>query len=391
VFARQHVHSFVPLALLSQRPSWARIVILCQHAEMQAVNPIEVPPAMSPEPGIHPIYLRLLAVLLKQQGVKVERVLAEAGLSAEDLLQGEAAIDVATLRALVDSALRHSGSPWLGLQLGAEAQAFSHGPVGFAAIASGSLLQALEVACRFIALRAPVLRLELRRGASHTRLIVHEQADLGTARRFVLEALLVMLERLLQSISGSSLVSVQHQLPWLEPPWSRNYAAYLAGRLSFAAPRLVSRFPNVVLDSACLSADPQAFELARLECERRLQSGAAERDLASRVRRQLWHCEGNYPDAETSAARLGMSLRSFYRSLAAAGCSYRGLLDEARCARAQRLLFESDATVAAISERLGYADPSNFSRCFRRWCGKTPREFREAGRADQSLRRRLTS
>lgn len=350
---------------------------------MQAAKTIEAPSRSNPEPGIHPIYLRLLALLLRQQGVAAEPVLADAGLRAEDLQQGETAIDVARLRALIDSALRHSGSPWLGLQLGAEVQAFSHGPVGFAAIASGSLLQALEVACRFIALRAPVLRLELRRGASHTRLIVHEQTDLGDARRFVLEALLVMLERLLQSVSGSSLASVEHQLPWPEPPWSRNYAAYLAGGLRFGSPQLISRFPNALLESACLSADPQAFELARLECERRLQSGAAERDLTSRIRRQLWQCEGSYPDAKTSAARLGMSLRSLYRSLAEAGCSYRSLLDEARCSRAQRLLIEGDATVAAIAERLGYADPSNFSRCFRRWCGQTPRAFREAGRADQ--------
>lgn len=352
-------------------------------------------PEPGQEPGIHPIYLRLLAVLLRQQGVQPELVLADAGLTPEDLGQGEAAIDVATLCKLVDSALRRSGSPWLGLQLGADVQAFSHGPVGFAAIASGSLLQVLEVACRFIALRAPALRLELRRGASHTRLLVHEQSNLGSARRFVLEALLVMLERLLQGVSGGNLASVQHQLPWPEPSWSRSYSAYLSGRLSFAAPQLISRFPNALLDSTCLSADPQAFELARLECERRLQSGAAERDLASRVRRQLWLCEGSYPDAETSAARLGLSLRSFYRSLAAAGCSYRGLLDEARCSRAQRLLRESDMAVNAIAERLGYADPSNFSRSFRRWCGRTPRAFREAEQAESgpghSPRRRLTS
>lgn len=350
---------------------------------MHPVKP-QVPSVSSPEPGIHPIYLRHLAVLLKQQGVEVEQVLSGAGLSAEDLQEGEAAIDVARLKPLVDAALRHSGSPWLGLQLGAAVQAFSHGPVGYAAIASGNLLQALEVACRFIALRAPVLRLELRRGTTHTRLIVHEQSELGRARRFVLEALLVMLERLLHSMSGSSLGSVHHQLPWIEPTWSRNYTAYLAGTLSFGARKLVSHFPNVVLDSTCLSADPQAFEMARQECERRLQSGAAERDLASRVRRQLWHCEGNYPDARTSAARLGISLRGFYRSLAGAGCSYRGLLDEARYVRAQRLLRETDSTISAIAERLGYADPSNFSRCFRRWCGQTPRAFREVSRADRS-------
>ncbi len=334
------------------------------------------------EPGVHPIYLRLLAVMLERQGVDVEAVMSDAGVGRADLESDEKPIATSTLQRLVDSALRRSGSPWLGLELGAAAQAFSHGPVGYAAIASGSLRQALDVATRYMVLRAPVLALSLRRGASHTRLEVRETADLGTARRFVLEATMVMFDRLLQAISGVGMNTVSHELPWPEPNWSRNYSAYIAGKVRFGAPRLVIVFPNVLLDASCLSADPQAFELARQDCEVRLQKGAAERDLASRIRRQLWRCEGQYPGAEVTAERLGISLRSLYRSLSAAGCSYRGLLDEARCERARRLLRETDAPVESIAERLGYADASNFSRCFRRWCGQTPSAYRNASRSD---------
>jgi AraC-like DNA-binding protein len=56
------------------------------------------------------------------------------------------------------------------------------------------------------------------------------------------------------------------------------------------------------------------------------------------------------------------------------------LLDEARQERACRLLRETDTPIHAIAERLGFADASNFSRCFRRWCGVTPRDFRAARR-----------
>jgi len=335
------------------------------------------------------MYLRLLAVMLERRSVDVEAVLADAGMCRADLEDGEMPVTTSTLQRLVDSSLRRSGSPWLGLELGACAQAFNHGPVGYAAIASGSLRQALDVATRYMVLRAPVLALSMRRGASHTRLEVRETGELGTSRRFVLEAAIVMLDRLLQAISGRSMGAVTHELPWPEPAWSRNYGAYLAGKLKFGAPRLAIVFPNSLLDSSCLSADPRAFELARQDCETRLRKGAAERDLASLIRRQLWPCEGNYPSAEVTAERLGISLRSLYRSLSAAGCSYRGLLDEARCERACRLLRETDASVEGIAERLGYADASNFSRCFRRWCGQTPSTYRNArqSQADPARRR----
>lgn len=343
-------------------------------------RPPASPPEAAAEPAVHALYLRLLLVLLGRRGVDVGALLIEAGIDAEALDASEAPIGVAALQALVPAALQRSGSPWLGLELGAAVQAFSHGPVGYAAVASGSLRQALEVAVRFIALRAPVLGLSLRVSAGHTRLDVHEHAELGAARRFVLEAMLVMLEHLLQAIAGRSLSGLQHQLPWPEPAWSSHYRAYLGGDVSFGARRMSIRFPDALLDSPCLSADPQAFELARQECERRLQQGAAERDLASRIRRQLWQCESAFPGAEETARRLGRSTRSLYRSLAAAGCSYRGLLDEARTARACRLLHETDAPIHLIAERLGYADASNFSRCFKRWCGVTPRDYRAGGR-----------
>jgi len=372
------VASMAPTRGHSQRRRWSRFVISCQHSRVPRQPPSPAPDATAAEPAVHALYLRLLLVLLGRRGVDVEAMLTEAGIASEALEASESAISLPALQALVSAALARSGSPWLGLELGASVQAFSHGPVGYAAIASGSLRQALEVAVRFIALRAPVLGLSLQVGASHTRLDVHEHADLGVARRFVLEAMLVMLEHLLQAIAGRSLQGLSHQLPWPEPTWSRHYAAYLGGEVGFAARRMSVRFPNSLLDSPCLSADPQAFELARQECERRLQQGAAERDLASRIRRQLWRCEGEFPSAEATARRLGLSPRSLYRSLAAAGCSYRGLLDEARCERASRLLRETTTPVQVIAERLGYADASNFSRCFKRWRGLTPSAYRAA-------------
>jgi AraC-like DNA-binding protein len=329
---------------------------------------------------VHAIYLRLLLALLAQRGVDGDALLADAGLNRATLANDDAAVGVADLQALVSNALQRSGSPWLGLELGAAAQPFSHGAVGFAAISSGSLRQALEVAVRYIALRAPALRLTLQSGSRDTRLLLHAQIDSGVVRQFVLEAVAVMLERMLQAIAGRRLDAIEYCLPWSEPAWSRHYAAYLAGRLHFGATRMTIRFPDVLLDAPCISADPQAFALARQECERRLLQGASERDLASRIRRQLWQCEGTFPDAQSAAERFGLSLRSLHRNLAGAGCRYQELLDEARQERACRLLRETDTPIHAIAERLGFADASNFSRCFRRWCGVTPRDFRAARR-----------
>ncbi|MBF6723684.1 helix-turn-helix domain-containing protein, partial [Acinetobacter baumannii] len=62
------------------------------------------------------------------------------------------------------------------------------------------------------------------------------------------------------------------------------------------------------------------------------------------------------------------------RHLAALGVSYRHLLDEVRLVRAVRYL-QANLPVQKVAELLGYAEPSNFTRAFRRWTGHPPSHY----------------
>ncbi|MCJ9427727.1 AraC family transcriptional regulator [Kordiimonas marina] len=76
------------------------------------------------------------------------------------------------------------------------------------------------------------------------------------------------------------------------------------------------------------------------------------------------------------AGELGLSVRSLQRELAGSGQSFRSLLADARKLSAQKLLRESDASVADIAEHLGYSEPAAFVRAFGRWCGTSPARYR---------------
>jgi len=52
-------------------------------------------------------------------------------------------------------------------------------------------------------------------------------------------------------------------------------------------------------------------------------------------------------------------------------------VDELRSERARFWLRDTDLPIERIAERLGYADASNFARCFRRWTGVTPGHYRQ--------------
>ncbi|NJL48717.1 MAG: AraC family transcriptional regulator [Leptolyngbyaceae cyanobacterium SM2_5_2] len=76
------------------------------------------------------------------------------------------------------------------------------------------------------------------------------------------------------------------------------------------------------------------------------------------------------------AAASGLSVRSLQRHLAEAGLTYSKLIDQVRFNRAVALLQQSDVKLLEIAMELGYTDPANFARAFKRWTGSSPREYR---------------
>jgi len=83
-----------------------------------------------------------------------------------------------------------------------------------------------------------------------------------------------------------------------------------------------------------------------------------------------------YPTIDHTARLLGMPVRTLQRRLRERGQSYSQLVDTIRCEQACRLLEEPGARMIDVARALGYADPSSFSRAFRRWMGMSPRGYR---------------
>ena len=97
---------------------------------------------------------------------------------------------------------------------------------------------------------------------------------------------------------------------------------------------------------------------------------------------------GQAPSVRSVAAALSMSPRSFQRRLGQAGTSHRSLVLRGRFDLARRLLVETLEPVNEISSRFGYADPSHFSRFFRRMTGMSPLAYRLQARRGTPGKRR---
>lgn len=128
--------------------------------------------------------------------------------------------------------------------------------------------------------------------------------------------------------------------------------------------------PNEVGDSGIARFFDTHLEadLAKLEDESSL-----ERRVRLRISRSL--SEGA-PSISDVAGHLHMSGRTLQRRLAERGSSFQTLLDETRRRLAQRLLRETDYSLAEVAFMTGFAEQSSLTRAFKRWAGRTPRSYR---------------
>jgi AraC-like DNA-binding protein len=82
------------------------------------------------------------------------------------------------------------------------------------------------------------------------------------------------------------------------------------------------------------------------------------------------------PRREAVAQMLHLSERTLQRRLGEEGTSFQQLLDDTRRTLAEQYLAQPDLALLEIAYLLGFADPSNFFRAFKRWFAMTPGEYR---------------
>lgn len=110
--------------------------------------------------------------------------------------------------------------------------------------------------------------------------------------------------------------------------------------------------------------------------------------LKYRLRAMFGQMPGDTPPtSEDIASRVGMSVSTLRRKLAAEGTSWQEIKEEGRRSAALRYVADTDLPISEVTRLLGFEEASTFFRAFRRWTGTTPSRYREkmaAGERDDN-------
>lgn len=327
-------------------------------------------------PALHPVYARLLCAELQRRGYSPEVILEGLPLNWQQLHESNQFMSFDQMRQLIERALKLSKCPWLGLEVGLRTTATAHGTLGAAMIASKNLPSAMLLLQRYAGLRQNLANLKFETEPDFAA-VLEEWVDLGPVREYLHCQLLGGLVQLLSAMTGQELPPMLRiEWPFEKPDWAREYQR-IAQHNSFGHAELRVVLHSALVSSPSLAADDEALQRLLRECDLQLQRLQQGGSLSQRVRMQLQQTEGHMPTLHTMAARENLTERTFMRHLQTEGTSYQQLLDEVRQERACWLLANTQSTVEEIAYALGYEDASNFSRTFKRWCGQTPKAYRQ--------------
>ena len=146
--------------------------------------------------------------------------------------------------------------------------------------------------------------------------------------------------------------------------------------IEFASGSSEIEFPTSMLQIPHKTADPalsRILETYAREVAGRLPQSAS---YVVRVKEAIVRHLEEGPTIHDVARRLHASERSVQRYLAKEETTFADVLDDVRRTLAESALRDGSASIAQVSQALGYSDQSAFHKAFVRWTGKTPGAFR---------------
>ena len=318
----------------------------------------------------------LIAHTLHDQGYDPAPLLTAAGISVADSNNPNIRIPTIKLMALWRQALAVTGDPAFGLVVARQFQPAVLYGLGFAWLASDTLHDALNRLVRFSHLINPLPDFRLENGDGTIDLVV-KVPDLGPDFEFAAsDAGLAMFLRMCQITAGTDVMPVHVTMQRPEPVDKTAYEDMFGPSIEYAAPAHRLSFDAVLINTPLSTAHP---ELARLNDQTVIDylARCEHSSLTVQVRAGIIEQLPNgRPNQEDIAQTLNTSLRSLQRKLRDEDTNFKELLNETQQELALQYVRDSSRTIGEITYLLGFSEPSNFTRAFKRWTGKSPGEFR---------------
>lgn len=326
---------------------------------------------------ISPVYARLVLREVEQHEIDASPLFEGTALNREELLRG-GDIALPDFLHILQTGNRLLETEELGFLLGRKTHVFAMAPIGPGMAVAPSLRQGLQLLENFTRLHATYIDVNARSTLRGLSVSILYGQETGYAERLHTETAMMLLQQYVETLAGEPVHDVVYRFAMPEPGNVSDYRNALHGPIVFDAGADEVDIPQRRLDMPSPYYHAGLWQQAQISLARTLseQSSRHSKPYTQHVATLLDTSEPPLPAVGEVAFGLHVSVRTLNRHLKAENTTYRQLKSQSLARRAKLYLAESNLSVEAIAEALGYQDAANFRRAFRRSAGRSPMEYR---------------
>lgn len=339
------------------------------------------------EPTVAAGYPRAFLDFVVDRGAERRTLLKRSRIRADDLAEQDSRVPLSSYVALMEAGVELCNEPALALLFGEAVRMQDVSIVGLIGQASETTEEARRQLNRYAR-----LTLDEDNGGGSDRLeLVRDRGGVWlklTSRLYADHPRLVESAFALSICGARELFGATHDfLKWpypkaihfthVEPSYRAEYDRVFGVPLVFG-----SRMNALLMDEAFLSIrlprpNRYVFGVLSAHAEALLKSLESSKTVRGRVESLLMPIlHTGDARVELVAGEMGISRQTLFRRLKAEGTTFEEVLDELRRRLALHYLGGKMVSVSEAAYLVGFSDPAAFTRAFKRWTGRSPREIR---------------
>ena len=344
-------------------------------------------------PSAHGAMSRFAYARAKGAGIALDALIRQAGLTRQQLDDPNASIAVRDQIKFLNLAAAALRDDLLGFHLAQMPDLRAIGLLYYLLASSETLHDGLQRVARYSTIVNEGIAQTCTHGAELSMSFRYQ----GVSRhldRHQIECWVTGLMRICRELTGRRLVPTRVRLVHQRSEGQRaELSNFFGTKIEFGATVDDIAFQGRAAEARILGADPYLNRLLLDHCEEALsyrqRAGTFRASVENAIAPLLPHGKAN---VEAVARQLAVSPRTLARRLSEEDTSFSDVLENLRNDLAARYLGEKEFGVAQIAWLLGYQETSAFSRAFKRWTGKTPRDVRVVRRTlKKGVRRAVPS
>jgi len=321
-------------------------------------------------------YVLLISKALEEEGFDSEALFKKLDMDSTGLRDPHVRYSFVSVQRLWEAAARLTNDACFGLKAAQHWHPTTLHALGYAWFASDSLKDALERMVRYVRLVSTAAHAQLTEEKQGYRFTLNYDVKAQPAVEAVDAAMANLVGMCRLSYDGE-LDPLAVCLQRAEPVCSDRLRKYFNCAVHFEQPENSVLFSHDVLETAL----PTANVILAGNNDRLIKEYLARLDksiLSTQVKARLLELlPSGHVNEERMASLLNVSLRSLQRKLKGEGSSFKTLLEDTRRELAENYIRDNSLSISEITYLLGFSEPSNFTRAFKRWQGMSPSAYRE--------------